>query len=446
MASATFLPPAFLVIVFVLLSGCGQGKVEKQPAARAVSNTKPPRAEKIDFLIRQPIGDPIGEQPPWITHLAVVDLDGNGTLDVVFSDAREDVVRWIAQNEDGAYSEKIIGDPIKGPTHLTANDIDQDGDLDVLVASMGNIFPTNDEIGAVVVLENDGEQNFINRYLAEGVARVTDLEAADFDGDGDTDLVAGQFGYDTGEIRWMENLGDWLFRSHRLLDLAGTIHTPIADMDGDGDLDVVALVSQEWEEIHVFANDGKGAFTNAMVYGSTNEDFGSSGISLADLDGDGDMDILYTNGDSFDYLPPGPRPWHGLQWLENKGGLRFTFHRIDDFSGAASAAAADIDGDSDLDIIAVSSLGQDENARDSVMIWFENDGKMQYTRRDISDNPSHLIVIAPADMDGDGRMDFVTGGFHTAPPHDRLSRITVWQNRWPGQPESAAAIEPGNLQ
>ena len=34
------------------------------------------------------------------------------------------------------------------------------------------------------------------------------------------------------------------------------------------------------------------------------------------------MDILYTNGDAFDYIPPGPRPWHGVQWLENKGNLK----------------------------------------------------------------------------------------------------------------------------
>ncbi|HSF14993.1 MAG TPA: VCBS repeat-containing protein [Vicinamibacteria bacterium] len=152
------------------------------------------------------------------------------------------------------------------------------------------------------------------------MARVTDIQPGDLDGDGD--LAVAQFGYDDGEIRWMENLGEWRFSSHQLLNLPGTIHVPVADMDGDGDLDIAAVVSQTWEQIYVFENDGSGTFTAHIVYGATNEDFGSSGISLADLDQDGDQDVLYTNGDAFDYTPSLPRPWHGVQWLENQGGSR----------------------------------------------------------------------------------------------------------------------------
>ena len=208
-----------------------------------------------------------------------------------------------------------------------------DGDIDLLVAQMTMIFPNNDKIGAVVVLENNGQQEFTNHVIIDKIARVTDVEAGDLDGDGDIDLVVAEFGYDDGEIRWLENKGNWHFESHILQSLSGTIHTPIADMDNDGDLDIVALVSQEWEEIYIFENDGKGNFKPHLIWGSANEDFGSSGISLVDLNQDGYMDILYTNGDAFDYIPPGPRPWHGVQWLENKGNLKFEYHRIADFPG-----------------------------------------------------------------------------------------------------------------
>ena len=271
------------------------------------------RGKRLEFLEKRTIGEPVGDTRPWITHVAVVDLDQDGLKDVVVCDAKANRVCWIAQSPKDTYTERDIGDEVRGPAHVTPCDIDQDGDLDLLVAKMGTIFPNNDKIGSVVILENDGNQGFTNRVLADGIARVTDIQPGDFDGDGDLDLAVGQFGYDDGEIRWMENLGgDWQFESHILLSLSGTIHTPVADIDKDGDLDIVALVSQEWEEIYVFENDGHAQFKTNMIYGSTNEDFGSSGISLVDFDGDGDEDILFTNGDAFDYIPPGPRPWHGV--------------------------------------------------------------------------------------------------------------------------------------
>ena len=82
-------------------------------------------------------------------------------------------------------------------------DLDRDGDLDMLVASLGVLFPSNAKIGAVVVLENDGRGRFTNRVLASEIARVSDVRAGDLDGDGDLDLAVAQFGYNDGETRWM---------------------------------------------------------------------------------------------------------------------------------------------------------------------------------------------------------------------------------------------------
>ncbi len=397
--------------------------------------------EKIDFLEKRVIGDPVGDTKPWITHLKVVDLDQDGLKDVVVCDAKRNQVSLIRQEPLGTFTETPVGDQVRGPAHATPFDIDQDGDLDLLIAKMGMIFPNNDKIGAVVVLENEGEGRFRNRVLADRIARVTDVEAGDLDGDGDMDLAVGQFGYDDGEIRWMENKGNWEFESHNLLNLSGTIHTPVCDIDGDGDLDIVALVSQEWEEIYVFVNDGKGNFEPRMIYGSTNEDFGSSGISIVDLDKDGDLDILYTNGDAFDYIPPGPRPWHGVQWLENKGGLEFDYHRIGDFPGAYFANAVDVDRDGDLDVAVVSGFNKWDDPKAQSMIWFENDGKMGFTPRDLASDPTHLLVLDTADMDGDGWVDFVTGGMHAYPPFDRMSRVLLWQNRWPDRKMNAQKTE-----
>jgi len=402
-------------------------KTEKPVSFRQISAP----GEKIDFLEKMAIGDPVGDTKPWITHLTIVDLDRDGLKDVVICDAKANQISWIQQSPDGSYHERKIGSKVRGPAHATPCDIDKDGDIDLLIAKMGMIFPNNDKIGAVVVLENDGTSTFTNRVLIDGIARVTDIQPGDLDGDGDIDLAVGQFGYDDGEMRWMENKGNWRFDSHPLLNLSGTIHTPVRDVDGDGDLDIVALVSQEWEEIYLFENDGSGKFKVNLIYGSTNEDFGSSGISLVDLDLDGDPDILYTNGDAFDYIPPGPRPWHGVQWLENKGHLKFEYHRIGDFPGAYFANAVDVDRDGDLDVAVVSAFNKWDDPKAQSMVWFENDGQMGFTCHEVTSDPTHLLLLDAADMDGDGWVDFVSGGMHAYPPFDRMSRVLLWHNKWP---------------
>ncbi|BET69672.1 hypothetical protein ASA1KI_45900 [Opitutales bacterium ASA1] len=373
------------------------------------------------------IGDPI-EGRPWISHVTVVDLDADGLLDVVACDALTNTIRWLRQSPVGVYTESRIGDAVRGPARIEPCDIDRDGDLDLLVASMGVIMPSNDPIGAVVVLENLGDGTFRNRTLVEGIARVSDVRGADLDDDGDIDLVVGQFGYAQGEVRWMRNDGDWRFTSQRLLGLSGTIHTPVADLDGDGRPDVVALVSQEWEEIHLFRNRGASGFRGSVVWGSTNEDYGSSGLELADVDRDGDLDLIYTNGDAFDYARPGPRPWHGIQWLENRSGV-FTFHRVGLFPGAYAPVCADFDGDGTMDLAAVSGFNNwDDPGAHSLMLWL-NDGRQRFTAVPIASRPTHLITLAAADMDGDGTVELITGGFHAYPPWGHLSRITLWKRR-----------------
>ncbi|MEO6567789.1 MAG: VCBS repeat-containing protein, partial [Opitutaceae bacterium] len=238
-----------------------------------------------------------------------------------------------------------------------------------------------------------------------------------------------EFGYLQGEIRWMENRGDWKFESHVLFDLPGTIHTPVADINGDGQLDIVALVSQDSEEVHGFEGDGRGHFRARVIYGSTNKDYGSSGLCIADVNKDGRPDIVYTNGDGFDYVTPGSRPWHGVQWLENKGGGKFAFHRIGDFPGCYSPVVIDVDGDGDNDVVVCSGFNDWKNPAAVSLMCFENDGTAHFQPRPLAYTPTHLIVVKAADLFNDGRVALVTGSFVFYPPFGQASRITLWERR-----------------
>lgn len=380
------------------------------------------------FFEKKTIGFPV-EGNPMISHLTAYDIDDNGLLDVIVADAQNNFISVILQEEPDVFRELIIAEDIIAPSHLQIIDFDGDGDPDILVSVLGMIFPNNDKIGSIVYLENLGDLNFKKHVLIEKIARVSDVKAGDMNGDGLLDLVVAQFGYDDGETRWMENLGDLKFKSHIVQSLSGPVNVEVHDFNEDGHLDFALLVSQEWEEIYIFVNDGKGNFTPKLIWGSANSDFGSSSLTMVDLNLDGKNDLLYTNGDAFDYIPPRPRPWHGVQWLENKGNLDFEMHRLVNFGGATYARAFDVDNDGDMDIFAVSNFNLWDDPASLSFIWLENIGNMQFVPHPIANNPTHLLKLDIGDFNNDGYIDVITGGMHVFPPNDRLGRITLWINK-----------------
>ena len=173
-----------------------------------------------------------------------------------------------------------------------------------------------------------------------------------------------------------------------------------------------------------------GGFARKRIWGSTNEDYGSSGLSVCDLNRDGRPDLLYTNGDGFGpAVTPGPRPWHGVQWLENLGGGNFRFHRICDLPGAYSPVGVDLDGDGATDVVAVAAYAG-RNLPGNVspsLVWFRNDGRQGFEPRVIASAPKDLITLAAGDFDGSGRVALVTGGFYVAAPYVSMGRITRWR-------------------
>ena len=380
--------------------------------------------------------------PPLITSVRTVDVDGDGSVEVLVSDARRNTVSVLARAGDG-WTEAVLAD-VAAPARAAVLDADGDGDLDVAVASLGSLAPTDGLVGGVVLLER-GPGGYTRRVLLQDVGRVADVRTGDLDEDGDEDLAVAVFGHvAVGSIGWLEQqaAGDFVYRE--LEEVAGASHVPVVDIDGDGHLDIVALISQASERIDAFMGRGDGSFAKRTLYRAPTPLFGSSGIAPADLDGDGDLDLLYSNGDAFD-VPAARsttmlRPYHGVQWLENRGRRGFVRHDLVRYYGAFSPIPADLDGDGDIDIVATSLVSDWADPSRRSLIWLENDGAQRFTPHGIAGEPTHLVTADVADLDGDGRPDIVAGGLHMFGPYDRLGRVTLWTNGGPG---SRAAGPPG---
>jgi len=301
-------------------------------------------------------------------------------------------------------------------------DLDQDGTLDLLIADLGSKEPADHALGQVAYIAGATDQTTPIVLLA-GVGRVADTTAADFDLDGDLDLVVAEFGWLTsGKILLMENLrggersGEPLtaddFQIHQVDKRHGTIHVPVTDLNGDGLPDFVALISQEHEAVEAFINEGGLTFRREVILPSQDPSFGSCGIELVDVDLDGDVDVVYCNGDTLDsHLV---KPYHGVHVLTNEGRYPFQHTKVLALPGASDTATADLDGDGDLDI-AVSGylpahvLRQLPAGTFDALCWLEQTAAMQFQPHVIEvGEVGHLGLVA-GDFNEDGSIDLAVG-------------------------------------
>jgi len=424
-AIAVVIPIGFVVAWPHLPARGGAVSIQLSP----VSHFPPSRL----VFDRQALGGDPGFRPR-IANVRIVDLDKDGRNDIVVCDAQRNRVFWYHQRPDGGFDEVPIGDELNRPAGATPVDLDGDGDLDLVVAVLGDVLPTDERVGQVVWLENRGG-TFINHVLLQDVRRVSDVQAADLDGDGDIDLAVAVFGYNHGEILWLENKGGGRFRDHLLLATQGPSHVPIADFNGDGKPDIAALVSQDHEEVWLFENRGKGEFAPRRVFETLNFDLGSAGLIATDIDRDGKPDLLLVAGDNLEVNHHYPQTWHGCIWLRNSGAGTFESRRIGNVGGVYGAAVADFDGDGDNDVVLACMFNDWHRPGAASLVLLENDGRQNFTAGMIADQPIHLATVAAGDLNGDGRPDIVAGSLYLdTPPPGRAGRVTLWLNRKGGAP------------
>jgi hypothetical protein len=367
---------------------------------------------------------------PAVANVRLVDLDGDERLELIASDMRNGLVLRGRPYETSAKLDVVAQVP--HPAHVEVTDLDGDGLKDMVVADLGAFNPGDHQNGAVVWLRGEPSGRFTN-YSIGGFPRVADVEAADFDGDGRKDLVVAAFGWQkTGEIDILTSGGPNpsrpTFDRRKIDGRPGAIHAIPHDLNGDGRMDIVALITQHFETVVAFLNEGVGKdFSTRTIYAAPHPNWGSSGIQLVDLDQDGDVDVLLTNGDMFDDRVL--KPYHGIQWLENKGGYPFTPRVLARMPGAHRAVAADLDGDRDLDVAACAftagSVG--ESAGLPSLVWLEQMKPGRFERHTMETGSLTHATLDVGDFDRDGDADIVVGSFFdVAGAADRW--VDVWEN------------------
>lgn len=275
-------------------------------------------------------------------------------------------------------------------------DIDGDGRLDIAIGGRD---------GPLVWYHSP---DWTKKLIAVGGYQTVDGEAGDIDGDGDSDLVL-------GGLVWYENPKpsrgfDAPWQTHRIAEHK-THDVELDDLDGDGDLDIVtrdqsAFGDPNGNEIHLWLQEGPDHWTHERLACRHGE-----GLSLADLDLDGDRDILI-NG----------------FWFENQTG-GWVEHKVTDWHHSSSVAAGDINADGRPDLILVPSELRGEIFRIS---WFEAlDARIdRWVEHIISlDVEAVYHSLQVSDMDGDGWLDIITAEMHQGVDPDE---VIIYLNRRAG--------------
>ncbi len=247
--------------------------------------------------------------------------------------------------------------------------------------------------------------------------------AADVDGDGNTDIIGAAL--DADDITWWRNPGGvattdgTTWAEHTIdgsFDGARSVHA--ADVDGDGNIDILGAASID-DDIAWWRNPGGAATTDGTVWAEhiIASSLDARAVYAADVDGDGNTDILGTALSDDD-----------IRWWENPGGAATTDgtvwaeHIIDaSFNGPESVYAADVDGDGNIDILGAASDAND-------ITWWENPGGAATTdgtvwaEHTVDGAFGDASQVYAADVDGDGNTDILGAA-------DNDDDITWWQNR-----------------
>lgn len=305
------------------------------------------------------------------------DLDNDGDVDVLSYSEVHDKIVWFKNSGDGVFIETIlISDEVTNITTARLADFNEDGNLDIVTITYDSL---NSKLN---FFENQGNGVFTTEII---LLNVIDIQAGDIDNDGDVDIVY-SFNEDIG---WLENLeGDgWANPQGLFSAITPNPKLELTDMDSDEDLDIAMLnMGTNGGSIAYANNQGDGTFSNPISLMDEDECVGV--IKLVDINVDGYVDIVYAHCGLH----------KGLSWRANNGmgGVSGEEILLEDGVFIQDFAFEDIDEDNDLDVFLTFY---------NTVSWYKNMGNNLFKNQEVLAKTGGSSSVIFDDFDGDEDQD-----------------------------------------
>lgn len=320
------------------------------------------------------------------------DFDGDGDLDIVYNDLDDWSIR-LCENLDGAGSQwdhhLIFNYPWPPVRYIQPEDLDDDGDMDMLITSGFYFLYCENTDGSGL----NWQQHVLND---DQVTEAFDVICFDIDQDGDKDVV-GSASYGNRLYSW-ENLdgsgNEW---QERVIsdDHLYAIDLSSCDIDGDGDTDFICV--WDWSEsVILYENQGAHEWLEREVISSV---LNPSRVLTSDFDGDGDFDLAL-------FSQTNRRIYENIDGI----GQDWVYHTLPTASGPISfdVGISDVDMDGDMDIHGSTNKPYGSPIDASMFIYENLDGtcrQWEYHRFTIPDENLRAFNFS-GDIDGDGYLEF----------------------------------------
>ncbi|BFM43191.1 hypothetical protein CFS9_18320 [Flavobacterium sp. CFS9] len=330
------------------------------------------------------------------TKLCVRDMDNDGYPDIITS--KSSILGWYKNNTDKTFTfQTVSNNTIKFIKDLIADDFNKDSLPEIVcLSTLKTEYSEREKLSYYSY--NPSTLLYDETIIRTPLGAISSIRIGDLNNDGLNDIVTG-----SSIVMWNKNLGNGNFSSPYLLptDITSTLSSEIelADMNGDGWLDIIASTQYKFE---IYKNNGNEKFTS--VYSIPLLSFRD--IEIADFNKDGKPDICFTNpyqkGTNFGIIKNlGDFNFENVNQISFPTNYRFKPNRI---------KSGDIDNDGDIDIV-VSS------AETSSIQILKNDGQGNFTINteltSISTNPIEL-----ADIDNDGYLDIISADSYSYSPRN----------------------------